>query len=88
EKSKVEIDFIEKEHASKKAEEVTTVEKDDLEKIKKDKTALEEKRKTILSAFGSEHQKVKQLIDLAMLANNMLKGEALSSFVKRSINLL
>jgi len=88
EKSKVEIDFIEKEHASKKPEEVSTVEKDDLDKIKKDKTALEEKRKTILSAFGSEHQKVKQLIDLAMLANNMLKGEALSSFVKRSINLL
>jgi molecular chaperone HtpG len=88
EKSKVEIDFIEKEHASKKPEEVTTVEKDDLDKIKKDKTALEEKRRAILSSFGSEHEKVKQLIDLAMLANNMLKGEALSSFVKRSINLL
>jgi len=88
EKSKVEIDFIEKEHASKKPEEIATVEKDDLEKLKKDKAALEEKRRTILSNFGSEHQKVKQLIDLAMLANNMLKGEALSSFVKRSINLL
>jgi molecular chaperone HtpG len=88
EKSKVEIDFIEKEHASKKPEEIATVEKDDLEKLKKDKAALEEKRRTILSSFGSEHQKVKQLIDLAMLANNMLKGEALSSFVKRSISLL
>jgi molecular chaperone HtpG len=31
---------------------------------------------------------VRQLIDLAMLANNMLKGEALSAFVKRSISLL
>jgi molecular chaperone HtpG len=88
EKSKVEIDFMEKEHSSKKPEDVTTFEKDDLEKLKKDKSELDEKRKTILSKFGSEHQIVKQLIDLAMLADNMLKGEALSSFVKRSISLL
>jgi len=88
EKTKVEIEFIEKDHAAKKPEEITTVEKDDLEKLKNDKTALEEKRKVILSRFGNDQQTVKQLIDLAMLANNMLKGEALSSFVKRSISLL
>jgi molecular chaperone HtpG len=88
EKTKVEIEFMEKEHASKKPEEVSTLEKDDLEKLKKDKSALEEKRKAILSHFGNDHKAVKQLIDLAMLANNMLKGEALSSFVKRSISLL
>ena len=88
EKTKVEIEFTEKEHGAKKPEEISTVEKDDLEKLKKDKTALEEKRNVILSNFGSEHQSVKQIIDLAMLANNMLKGEALSAFVKRSISLL
>ncbi len=88
EKTQMEIEFMEKEHSSKKPEEVTTVEKDDLEKLKQDKVALEEKRKVILSGFASEHPAVKQLIDLAMLANNMLKGEALSSFVKRSISLL
>lgn len=88
EKTKVEIEFMEKEHAARKPEEVSTVEKDDLEKLKKDKSTLEEKKKVILSHYGSDHQAVKQLIDLAMLANNMLKGEALSSFVKRSISLL
>jgi len=31
---------------------------------------------------------VKQLIDLALLANNMLRGEDLSTFVKRSVELL
>jgi molecular chaperone HtpG len=31
---------------------------------------------------------VKQLIDLALLANNMLRGEELSVFVKRSVELL
>ncbi len=88
EKTKVEIEFMEKEHAKKKPEEIPTVEKDDLERLRGELKQLEEKRKTILAGFGGEHQAVRQLIDLAMLANNMLKGEALSSFVKRSISLL
>jgi len=88
EKTKVEVEFMEKEHAKKKPEEVPTVEKDDLERLRGELSQLEEKRKTLLSDFGSGHQAVKQLIDLAMLADNMLKGEALSAFVKRSISLL
>ncbi len=88
EKTKVEIEFMEKEHSKKKPEEVPTVEKDDLERLRGELNQLEEKRKSILSGFGEEHKTVKQLIDLAMLANNMLKGEALSAFVKRSISLL
>ncbi len=88
EKTKVEIEFMEKEHGKKKTEEISTVEKDDLERLRSELTQLEEKRKTILAGFGDDHQAVRQLIDLAMLANNMLKGEALSSFVKRSISLL
>jgi molecular chaperone HtpG len=88
EKTRVEIEFMEKEHAGKKPEEVSTFEKDDLERLRGEASQLEEKRKAILADFGTGHQAVKQLIDLAMLANNMLKGEALSAFVKRSINLL
>ena len=88
EKTRVEIDFMEKEHAKKKPEEISTFEKDDLERMKGELKTLEEKRKTVLTGFGSEHNSVRQLIDLAMLANNMLKGEALSSFVRRSISLL
>ena len=37
---------------------------------------------------GENNSLVKQLIDLALLANNMLKGEDLSNFVKRSVELL
>lgn len=88
EKTRVEIDFMEKEHGKKKPEEIPTFEKDDLERLRGELKELEEKRKTILSGFGTEHQAVRQLVDLAMLANNMLKGEALSSFVRRSISLL
>ncbi|MCK7533151.1 MAG: hypothetical protein MZV63_19990 [Marinilabiliales bacterium] len=87
-KTKVEIDFMEKEHGKKKPEEISTFEKDDLERLRGELKQLEEKRKAILTGFGAEHQSVRQLIDLAMLANNMLKGEALSSFVRRSISLL
>jgi len=88
EKTKLEIEFLEKEHDKKKPDEIPTVEKDDLERMRGDLKQLEEKRKIVLEAFGNEQKAVRQLIDLAMLANNMLKGEALSAFVKRSISLL
>jgi len=46
------------------------------------------KKKNILSEYGSKNELVKQLIDLALLSNNMLKGEELSKFVKRSIDIM
>jgi molecular chaperone HtpG len=42
----------------------------------------------MLEAYGTSNDTVKQLIDLALLANNMLRGEELSTFVKRSVDLL
>ncbi|MGD0342445.1 MAG: molecular chaperone HtpG, partial [Bacteroidales bacterium] len=83
-----EIDFMEADHKKKKADEVSQVEKDDLEKLKKELGDLENARKEVLEAYGSENKIVKQLIDIALLANNMLKGEELSTFVKRSVELL
>jgi molecular chaperone HtpG len=85
---KEEVDFLDKEHKKKKADEVSQVEKDDLEKLRKELTAVENARKDILEAYGADNKVVKQLIDLAMLANNMLRGEELSVFVKRSVELL
>lgn len=87
-KTRVEIEFMEKEHGAKKDEEISQFEKDDLQRLKDELNQLQEKRNGVLASFGHDHQSVKQLIDLAMLANNMLKGEDLSSFVRRSINLL
>jgi molecular chaperone HtpG len=87
-KLKEEIDFMEKDHGKKKPEEVSQHEKDDLDKARKELNALEDSRKSILEAYGSENKVVKQLIDLALLANNMLRGEDLSTFVKRSVQLL
>jgi molecular chaperone HtpG len=85
---KEEIDFIKKEHARKKPEEISQFEKDDLDKKRKELDSIEDERGTILENYGKENKIVKQLIDLALLANNMLRGEDLSTFVKRSVELL
>ena len=83
-----EIGFMEKEHKKKKEEEISQFEKDDLEKLRKELETINNNRKDVLESFGNENKIVRQLIDLAMLANNMLKGEDLSQFVKRSVELL
>jgi molecular chaperone HtpG len=85
---KEEIDFMEQEHKKKKADEISQLEKDDLEKLRKELTTAENSRKDILESYGAANKVVKQLIDLALLANNMLRGEDLSTFVNRSIDLL
>jgi molecular chaperone HtpG len=87
-KVKEEVAFMEQEHKKRKAEEISQVEKDDFEKLKKELSDVEKARKEMLEAWGTEKKIVKQLIDLALLANNMLRGEELSTFVKRSVDLL
>jgi len=49
---------------------------------------VENKEKDDMKAYASENKKLKQMIDLALLSNGMLKGEALSDFIKRSIDLM
>jgi len=87
-RAREEVEFLEKEHQKKKAEEISQIEKDDLEKLRKELNGIENARKEILEAYGNKNKIVKQLIDLALLANNMLRGEELSIFVKRSVELL
>lgn len=85
---KDQVSFMEKEHGKKKPEEVSQFEKDDLDKLRKELETAENARKEILEDFGAGNKIVKQLIDLALLSNNMLRGEDLSVFVKRSVELL
>ncbi|HHV86743.1 MAG TPA: molecular chaperone HtpG [Petrimonas sp.] len=47
-----------------------------------------DKSKEEAAALASGNAKLKQVIDLALLSNGMLKGEALSNFIKRSIEML
>jgi molecular chaperone HtpG len=46
------------------------------------------KEKDELAVFATTNTKLKQMVDLALLANGMLKGEALSNFVKRSFEMI
>ncbi len=79
---------LKQEQDKKKPEEVTQEEKDDLKKCNDDIQAERNKKNDILKAYGDNNERVHQLIDLALLQNGMLKGEALTKFVKRSIDMI
>ncbi len=72
----------------KKDEEVPQTEKDEMEALNKQIDGERKKRTDILAAFAKDEKLVGQLIDLALLSNNMLKGQNLTNFVKRSISLM
>lgn len=72
----------------KKEEEIPTAEKEEENALSKQLDDLKNKKKAVYKSFASENKQVRQLIDLALLANNMLKGEALAKFVKRSVELM
>jgi molecular chaperone HtpG len=80
--------LLEKAKEGKKEEEVPQSEKDQMEEVNKKLNDLENKRIEMLKKHGSGQKLVKQLIDLALLANNQLKGEDLAAFVKRSVDLI
>ncbi len=48
------------------------------------KEAVEKAHKTDLAAFAGKNEILHQVIDLALLANGLLKGKALSDFIARS----
>ena len=73
---------------SKKAEELTQEEKDDMQNTQKTVSKLQDKKKAIVAAYAKGNDIVHQLIDLALLQNGMLQGAALDKFLKRSISLI
>lgn len=74
--------------ANKKPEEITQEEKDDLQNTEKTINDERAKKNKILDDYAKGNKVVHQLIDLALLQNGMLKGEALDKFLKRSIELI
>jgi molecular chaperone HtpG len=85
---KTKQDKLKESHKDKKTEEIPATEKTELEELQKKIDELTDNKKAILKSFAGETKQVRQLIDLALLASNMLKGEALANFVKRSVELL
>ena len=79
---------LQKKHESQKDEEIPASEKDELETLNKKWNDLKQHKEDILTNYAAQNKVVRQLIDLALLQNGMLKGEALNNFVKRSLDLI
>jgi len=79
---------LEKANKDKKEEEIAQTDKDRIAELDKKIKEFQDKRDEVLKKFGKENKVVRQLVDIALLSNNMLKGEDLNRFVKRSIELL
>ena len=73
---------------NKKEEEITEAEKEDMTNTNKKIAELRVECNKIIAEYAAGNKKVSQLIDLALLSNGLLKGEALSNFIKRSVDLI
>ena len=85
EKRQAELDELNK---GKKDEEIPQVDKDRKSEYSKTIADLNKQKNSLLEEYGKGNKVVGQLIDLALLANGLLKGEALNRFVKRSVELI
>ena len=85
EKKQAELDELNK---GKKDEEIPQVDKDRKSEYSKTIADLNKQKNSLLEEYEKGNKVVGQLIDLALLANGLLKGEALNRFVKRSVELI
>ncbi|MBR4871581.1 MAG: molecular chaperone HtpG [Alistipes sp.] len=72
----------------KRDEELTAEEKEMRESLSKHIVELRQERDARLEEIGKQNKKVRQIIDLALLSNGMLKGKNLTEFIQRSISLI
>ena len=79
---------IRQQQEKKKPEELTQDDKDMKAECEKTIQEQKDKKQSVLSGFAAQNDIVHQLIDLALLQNGMLKGEALDKFLKRSVDLI
>lgn len=79
---------LQKAQEGKKTEDIPQAEKDELNDIEKKISDETTKKQAVLGEYANGNKIIHQLIDLALLQNNMLKREALTNFVKRSIELI
>ena len=72
----------------KKEADLTQEEKDAVTNLTKEVGALRQQLKDVYAKHAAGNEKVHQLIDIALLASGLLKGEALAKFVNRSVEML
>ena len=79
---------IRQQQEKKKPEELTQDDKDMKAETEKAVDEQKHKKEELLNGFAAKNDIIHQLIDLALLQNGMLKGEALDKFLKRSVDLI
>ena len=79
---------IQQQQDKKKYDELTQDDKDMKAECEKAVQEQKDKKNDVLSGFAAKNDIIHQLIDLALLQNGMLKGEALDKFLKRSVDLI
>lgn len=72
----------------KKQDELTEEEKDAVTEVTKALADLRNGKKQLYADYAKENKEISQLVDIALLASGLLKGEALAAFVNRSVSLL
>lgn len=82
------VNKINEMNKDKKDEEIAEADKEIIKENNDKISGLNSKKDEIYKDFARKEDMVRQIIDLALLANNMLKGEALSKFVKRSTSFI
>ncbi len=81
-------DAINQSNKDKKWDEITQESKDELSKTEKDIEEQKGKKSEVIASFAKDNSVVHQLIDLALLQNGLLKGEALNNFIHRSVSMI
>lgn len=79
---------LNKKQEGKKYDEIPQADKDALSEVEKKLADEKSKKNDVLGKYAARNKVIRQLVDLALLQNNMLKGEALTNFVKRSIEMI
>ena len=79
---------IRQQQEKKKYDELTQEDRDQKAEAEKAVQAEKDKKQQVIGDYAKGNDVVHQLIDLALLQNGLLKGEALDRFLKRSVELI
>lgn len=83
-----ELNALKEQIKDKKEEEIAQAQKDKRDELEKKEEEIRNNKKNVLARYGKTNQLARQLVDLALLANNMLKGEELNKFIRRSVEMI
>ena len=85
---KKQLEELKEKTKSLKYDEITVEQRDEMDKLEKEIEKIDNEKREKISNFSKNNDLLRQVCDLALLSNNMLKGEDLSRFIKRSISMI